>query len=160
MHIDRSNVKVLGEVKHLLIKLTSNHKNYQIIDIVVVDIHEMYGLLLSRDWSKNLNGKFSTNWSHLWIPLNNKPNKIKIEREKHVKYIVTDLGNQNEPIMFTQASVNNYSFDSYLGNFAFEESSLEESDTESLEFLTLVVFYSNQVSSSSINDVNTDFWML
>jgi hypothetical protein len=53
-------------------------------------------LILSRDWSEKLHGYFSTDWSHLWLPFNGRPNQIKVEREKHMKYIVTNLNDPNE----------------------------------------------------------------
>jgi hypothetical protein len=59
VQLDRSIVKVIGELKNVLIRLASNPKFHQLIDIIVVDIPEAYGLLLSRDWSKKLNGYFS-----------------------------------------------------------------------------------------------------
>jgi hypothetical protein len=50
--LDRTNVKVIGELTNVLIRLSSNSKVDQIIDISVVDIPEVYGLFLSRDWSE------------------------------------------------------------------------------------------------------------
>jgi hypothetical protein len=70
VQLDRSNVKVIGELKNVLIRLAFNPKVHQVIDIIVVDIPEAYGLLLSRDWSEKLNGYFSTDWSHIWLPYN------------------------------------------------------------------------------------------
>ena len=40
----------MGELKEFFIRVSSNPKNFQVIDIVVVDILEAYVLLLSRDW--------------------------------------------------------------------------------------------------------------
>jgi hypothetical protein len=74
--LDRSNVKVIGELKDVLIRVASNPKVYQIIDIIVVDIPESYGLFLSRDWSQKLQGYFSTYWSHLWLPWNGQKTKF------------------------------------------------------------------------------------
>ena len=59
MQLDRSSVKVLGELKDVLIKLVFDNKVHQVIDIIVVDIPDSYGLVLSRDWSTNLNGYFT-----------------------------------------------------------------------------------------------------
>lgn len=70
VQLDRSNVKGLGELKDVIIRLSSNPKVHQTIDIIIVDILEAYALLLSRDWSEKLNGCFSTDWSHLWFPYN------------------------------------------------------------------------------------------
>jgi hypothetical protein len=52
IQLDRTNVKVIGELKNMLIRLSSNPKVHQVINIIVVDIPEVYGLFLSRDWSE------------------------------------------------------------------------------------------------------------
>ena len=66
IQLDRSHVKVFRELKDVLIRLSSNSKLHQTIDIIVVDIPEAYGVILSRDCSAKLNGYFSTDWSSLW----------------------------------------------------------------------------------------------
>ena len=63
----------------------------QFMDTMVVDILESYGLILSRGWSTKLNGYFATDWSHMWLPYKNNQNQIKIPREPHIKYTVTQL---------------------------------------------------------------------
>jgi hypothetical protein len=50
IQLDQTNVKVLSEVRNVLIRLSSNSKVHQVIDIIVVDIPEVYGLFLSKDW--------------------------------------------------------------------------------------------------------------
>jgi hypothetical protein len=117
VQLDRTRVKVLGELKDVLIRLSSNSKVFQIIDIIVVDIPDAYGLILSRDWSEKLHGYFSTDWSHLWLPYNGKPNQICVNREKYMKHNVTDLDGENEHVDFANSIVGNYSIDSYFGNF-------------------------------------------
>jgi hypothetical protein len=52
IQLDRTNVKFIGELKNVLIRLSYNPKVHQVIDIIVVDIPEVYGLFLSRDWSE------------------------------------------------------------------------------------------------------------
>ena len=54
-------MKVIGEMEDILIRLSSNEKVCQFIDVVVADIPEAYGLVLSRDWSAKLNGYFASN---------------------------------------------------------------------------------------------------
>jgi hypothetical protein len=95
IQLDRTDVKVMGELKNVLIRLSSNPKVHQFIDIIVVDIPEVYGMFLSRDWSEQLHGYFATDWSHLWLPENGKPNKIRVNRERYLKFTVTDL---NDPM--------------------------------------------------------------
>lgn len=60
MQLDRTNVNVIGELKDVLIRVTTKPQYTQVIDIVVVNIPEAYGMLLSRDWSTKMNGYFST----------------------------------------------------------------------------------------------------
>ena len=40
IHLDRTNVKIIGELKNVLVRLSSNPKVHQIVEIIVVDIHE------------------------------------------------------------------------------------------------------------------------
>ena len=45
--LDRTNVKVVGEMENVLIRLSANNKICQFIDIVVADIPDGYGLILN-----------------------------------------------------------------------------------------------------------------
>jgi hypothetical protein len=92
----------------------SKPKIHQTIDIIVVDIPDNYFVFLRRDWSVMLNVYFSTNWSHLWIPFNGKTNQIRIEREIYMKHMVTDLNGPNEPVIFNNSILGNYSYDTYF----------------------------------------------
>ena len=98
--MDRTDVKVIGEMEDVLVCLSSNDKVCQVIDIMVADIPDAYGLVLSRDWSAKLNRYFSSDWSHLWLPYKGSPTQIKILREPHMKYNVTRLKEKNEPVYF------------------------------------------------------------
>ena len=62
IQLDRTNVKVIGELKNVLVRLSSNPKVHQIIDIIIVDIPEFYGLFFSREWSEKLHGYFAIDW--------------------------------------------------------------------------------------------------
>ena len=89
VQLDRKSVKVIGEMEDVLVRLSLNDKVCQFIDILVADILEAYGLVLSRDWSAKLNGYFALDWSHLWLPYKGSPNQIKVLREPHMKHNVT-----------------------------------------------------------------------
>jgi hypothetical protein len=52
IQLDRTSVKVIGELKNALIRLSYNPKVHKVIDIIVIDIPEVYGLFLSRVWSE------------------------------------------------------------------------------------------------------------
>ena len=81
-----------------MIRLSANEKICQYIDIVVAYIPDGYALILNQDWSARLKGYFSSDWSHLWLPQKGSPNQIKILREPHMKYNVTQLEEKNEPV--------------------------------------------------------------
>ena len=74
VQLDRSRVEVIGELNQVTIRLSFNPKVCQVIDILVADILEFYGLILSIDWSEKLHAYFATNWLHMWLPYNGKPN--------------------------------------------------------------------------------------
>jgi hypothetical protein len=126
IQLDQTNVKVIGELKNVLIRLSSNPKFNQIIDIIVVDIPEFYGLVLSRDWSEKLHGYFSTVWSHLWLPENGLPNKIKINKEHYIKHTVKDLNDTNEPFITSSNSFERQGMHTFFGNFMTEISPITE----------------------------------
>jgi hypothetical protein len=117
IQLDRTQVKVIGELKDVMIRISMHPMFVQVIDIIVVDIPEAYGLLLSRDWSENLNGYFSTDWAHLWLPLKGYKNMIRIDRERYLKHTVTDLETPNEPSSTDFPILGNYSCESYFRNF-------------------------------------------
>jgi hypothetical protein len=48
-----------------MIRMATDLKFVQAIEIIVVDIPESYGLLLSQYWFENLNGYFIMDWAHL-----------------------------------------------------------------------------------------------
>ena len=60
VQLDRSIVKVIGEMKYVLIRLSADSRVFQFIDIMAVDILQDYGVILSREWSAKLNNYFAT----------------------------------------------------------------------------------------------------
>ena len=105
-------------MEDVLIRLSANEKVCQYIDIVVANIPNAYGLVLSRDWSARLDGYFASDWSHLWLSHKGSPIQIKVLREPHMKYNVTQLEGKNEPVNFM---LGNYFIDLEPGNYQVEE---------------------------------------
>jgi ribonuclease HI len=131
IQLDRTSVKVIGELRNVLIRLSSNPKVHQVIDIIVVDIPEVYGLFLSRDWSEQLHGYFATDWSHLWLPENDKPNKIKVNCDRYLKLTVTDLNDPNEPFTPFADSLEIQGMDTFFDNFMAETSAIIDPEQQS-----------------------------
>jgi hypothetical protein len=118
IQLDRTQVKFMGELKYVMIRITTHPNFVQIIDIIVVDIPEAYGLLLSCDWSEKLNGYLSTDWAHLWLPLKGYKSMIRIDRERYLKHTITDLETPNEPASTDFPVLGNYYCDSHFEDFA------------------------------------------
>ena len=131
IQLDRTSVKFIGELRNVLIRLSSNLKVHQVIDIIVVDITEVYGLFLSRDWSEQLHGYFATNWSHLWLLENDKPNKIKVNHERYLNFTVTDLNDHNKPFTPSADSPEVQGMDTFFGNFMAEASAITNPEQQS-----------------------------
>jgi hypothetical protein len=110
----------MGELKNVLIRLSSNPKVHQFIDIIVVDIPEVYGMFLSREWLAQLHGYFAMDWSHLWLPKNGKPNKIRVNHERYLKFMVTDLNDPKEPYTPPTDSPEVQGMDTYFENIMVE----------------------------------------
>jgi ribonuclease HI len=108
----------MGKLKDSMIRIARHPKFVEVIDIIVVDIPEVYGLLLSQDWFEKLNGYFSIYWAHLWFPLKGHTNMIRIDRERYLKHIVIDLETLNEPSSTDFPVLGNYSCDFDFRNFS------------------------------------------
>jgi hypothetical protein len=108
----------MGELKYVMIRIATHPKFVQVIDIIVVDIPEAYGFLLSRYWSKKINRYFSKYWAHLWLPLKGYKNMIKIDRERYMKHMVNDLETPNEPLSTDFPVLGNYSSESHFGKIS------------------------------------------
>lgn len=102
IHLDKSQVPAVGELNNVVIRVSFDSRVHQCIDIIVIDIPEAYGLLLSRDWLSKLQGYFAIDWSHLWLPYKGKNNQIRVNSEPYMTHMVTDLEGSNEPISFAQ----------------------------------------------------------
>ena len=118
IQLDRTQFKVIGELRDVMIRISIHPTFVQVIDIIVVDIPEAYGILLSRDWFEKLNRYFSTDWAHLWLPLKGYENMIRIDMERYLKHTVTDLETPNEPSSMDFPILGNYSCNSHFGKFS------------------------------------------
>ena len=122
VNLDRTKVQVLGEINSVTIRLSVDPRVVQRINILIADIPEFYGSILSMDWSEKLHGYISIDWSHMWLPYKGKPNQSKIDREKNMTHTVTDFEQENQPIAFNNNILRNYSAKSFFDNFNAQSS--------------------------------------
>ena len=119
------------------------------------------------DWSENLNGYFATDWSHLWLPYKGCQNQIKVLREPHMKYNVTQLKGKNEPMNFA-FSFGKLFLELEPGNYQVEEASSESDEQyDILQFsriddtdCNIVNLISVSENRTSALEVENQFWLL
>lgn len=102
VQLDKSQVPVIGELNSVLIRLSSDSRVHQCINIVIVDIPEAYNFLLSWDWSSKMQGYFDIDWSHLWLPYKGRNNQNQVKSENYMKHIMTNPEATNELVIFLQ----------------------------------------------------------
>ena len=83
---------------------------------MIIDIPKIYGPWLRRDWSKKMKGYFSTDWSHLWLPLNGQPKKLKVNREPFMRQTMIDIDESNEYVSYFSAQIEHFTFDTFFGD--------------------------------------------
>lgn len=125
----------------------------KIIDIIVVDIPESYGLLLCKDWSTKLVGYFAIHWSYIWLPYKVKQNKIRVDQERYMKHLVMELNYSNEIIMFHNSILDNYHLDMYFKTISIDVPFLAKSykQSETLHCTEMVELHCNIVDCSFNN---------
>ena len=61
----------------------------------------------------------------MWLPFNNVQNQIKILKEPHMKYNVSQLEGKNEPVNFSSPVLGNYYLELEPGNYQAKEANCE-----------------------------------
>lgn len=102
--LDKLEVKVIGMLSGVHVQIALEPRIVQYLDIQEVDIPISYGIVLSKEWSKDLNGYIATNWSHLWLPWRGVTNQIRVNSEPRLKEMITDYNNLNETV-FTEVEM-------------------------------------------------------
>ena len=123
---------------------------------MITDIPKTYSMWLSQYWSEKLKGYFATYWSHLWLPLNEQLNKLKVDREPFMKQTVTDLNGSNESVSFFNNQFEHFTFDTFFGDLPADVSPTENVQKQSqITHLTSMPFSSTIVHN--VYNVNTKF---
>ena len=106
---------MIGKLNQVTIRLSSNPKVCQVIDILVVDIPEFYGLIISRDWSEKLlpTAVISQASHEMGRPPTNVINKVDLE---NIALIGGRSRSHTPPFLLTyevfNKNLNNYLVDS------------------------------------------------
>ena len=123
---------------------------------MIADILETYGMWQSQDWSEKLKGYFATDWSHLWLPLNEQPNKLKLDREPFMKQNVTELNSSNKFVSLFNNQIEHFTFDTFFGDFPADVFPADnEMKHSQITHVTSIPFSSTVVHN--VYNVNTNF---
>ena len=66
--MDSKKIEVHGLIKDLQVHLSVYPDIMIVMDIVVVDVPDAWGMLLSRKWASDLRGSIQMNWSYAIVP--------------------------------------------------------------------------------------------
>ena len=95
---DSKRVQCMGVIKDLVVSLSQLPMKSVVMDIVVADIPTMFGMLLSRSWSKKLGGTLQMDMSYATILVFGGEFR-RLYRETQMAYIISDHSNpSNHPI--------------------------------------------------------------
>jgi hypothetical protein len=99
-------VKCDGLIKDMVVALTQLHVKSIIMNVVVVDVPENYGMILSLTWARNIGGTMKMEMTYATVPVFGGENRI-LCRETKFSSVVSDQNNSiNHPI---------YAINEYLG---------------------------------------------
>ena len=92
--IDSRRVEVLGACEDVEVFLIDFPQISVLMDILVIDVPDAWGMLLSRTWSSALGGFLGMNLTHAYIPMGNGTYEMLHNREKKYTHVM-DLRGPN-----------------------------------------------------------------
>ena len=66
--MDAREVEVVGIILNLQVKLAKYPDIDMTMDVVVIDVPDNWGMLLSRKWAATLGGHIQMDWTYATIP--------------------------------------------------------------------------------------------
>jgi hypothetical protein len=97
--MDSREVKVCGLIKDLQVFLATHQDICLVMDIVVIDVPDAWGMLLSRKWATDLGGNIQLDLSYATIP-NSQGFPVILHRESMRKYHVEDPRDPKNELVF------------------------------------------------------------
>lgn len=85
-----------------------------VMDIVVVDVPDAWGMLLSRKWASDLGESIQMNWPYSTIPSPRGTGFVRLNREPERRFHVEDPKNPHNEVIMEQPNMGNYAI---ISNF-------------------------------------------
>ena len=111
--MDSKRIEVCGIIKDLQVFLAAYTDRIMTMDIVVIDVPDAWGMLLSRKWASDLGGSLQMDLSYATIPM---PDNtfVRLDRELEKRYHVEDPRRPNNEIIYRSCQTGS---DAVLTNF-------------------------------------------
>jgi hypothetical protein len=97
---DSKKFKCLGVIRDMVVTLFHLPMKSILMDIVVVDVPQNFGMLLSRSWIKRIGGTFQMDLSYATIPIFGGEHR-RIYRETQLAYTISDEVNPTNHLVFS-----------------------------------------------------------
>ena len=111
--MDAREVEVVGIILNLHVKLAKYPDIDMSMDVVVIDVPDNWGILLSRKWAATLGGYIQMDWTYATIPTSENTRVI-LHREKLRKRHVENPKKPGNEFVHCIDKFGNYAF---LSNF-------------------------------------------
>ena len=105
--MDSREVDVVGLIQNLLVKLAKYPYIHITMDILVIDVPDKWGMLLSRKWSADLGGWIQMGWTYVTVHAT-EDSLIRLHREKERKHHVEDPKNPSNEYMYNTDVIRSY----------------------------------------------------
>ena len=115
--MDSKKIEVHGLIKDLQVHLAAFPDIQIIMDIVVIDVPDAWGMLLSRKWAADLGGNLQMDLTYATIPTP-EGTMVRLNRELQRKYHVEDPKNLRNELKYKLDGIGNYVI---LSNFVEPE---------------------------------------
>ena len=97
----------MGIILNFPVKLAAYPDIGVTMDIVVIDVPDIWGVLLSRKWVASLGESIQMDWTYAMIPASEDAH-VKLYREKERKYHVEDSDEPNNEYICETYSLENH----------------------------------------------------
>jgi hypothetical protein len=87
--IDSKAIQVYGLIEDLLVHLARYPEVVIVMDVVVIDVPDNWGMLLSRKWVATLGGTLQMDLSYATIPIGKDTNALLYNQPKRITHVET-----------------------------------------------------------------------
>lgn len=106
--MDSKKIEFHGLINDLQVHLSVYPDIMIVMDIVVVDVSDAWGMLLSRKWAFDLGGGIQMNWSYATIPSPRGDGFVRLNKEPERRFHVEDPKRPHNEIIKEQPNIGNY----------------------------------------------------